>query len=239
MGQDSLGVDSAAAEAGVKSISERRNSARREASAGYEQRRQRLLEAAAQAFKEKGFEATSVNDIAAGMGSDRASVYYYYGSKQEIYLDLIRQAVDQIVVIAEAAAADPAPATVRLRQLIEATMDGYERHYPYLHIFVQEDVRRMSPDSGPGNADLAGWVSRYEASLVSIVEDGIERGEFRASLDPKVVMFAILGSINWSHRWLLPGDRLSGKELGAQFAEIYLQGIRAPRSRSSRGAKST
>ena len=237
MGQDSCELDSADAEATSKPISQRRSSARREASAGYEQRRQRLLDAAASAFKEKGFGATSVNDIAAGMGSDRASVYYYYGSKHEIYLDLIRQAVEQIVATAEAAAVDTAPATVRLRHLFVATMDGYERHYPYLHIFVQEDVRRLSPDSADAgaNADLSGWVSRFEASFVSIIQDGIDRGEFRDSIDPKVAMLAMLGSINWSHRWFLPGGRRTGKDLGAQFAEIFLQGIRAPRTRAPRG----
>lgn len=219
---------------GSRSISQRRNSARREANAGYEQRRQRLLQAAAEVFKEKGLGATSVNDIAARMGSDRATVYYYYGSKQDIYLDLIRQAVEQIVVIAETAAVDSAPATIRLRQLFEAILEGYERHYPYMHLFIQEDVRRLSPDSAPTNANLDDWVTRFEKALISIIEDGIERGEFRDSLDPRMTMFAMLGSINWSHRWFLPGGRFSGKELGTQFADMYLQGIRAPRRRTAR-----
>lgn len=234
MPKEASAKDAVVADAGTRSISQRRNSARRDASAGYEQRRQRLLAAAAEVFKEKGYGATSINDIAAGMGSDRATVYYYYGSKQEIYLDLIRQAVEQIVVIAEAAAVDPAPATVRLRLLFEATLDGYERHYPYLHLFVQEDVRRISPDSEPRNANLEDWVSRFEAAFVSIVEEGIERGEFRDSLDPKVAMYAMLGSINWSHRWFLPGGRFTGSELGSQFADMFLQGIRAPRTRTTR-----
>jgi TetR/AcrR family transcriptional regulator, cholesterol catabolism regulator len=234
MPKEASGKNAVVADVGTKSISQRRSSARRDANVGYEQRRQRLLDAAADVFKEKGLGATSVNDIAARMGSDRATVYYYYGSKHEIYLDLIRQAVEQIVVIAETAAIDPAPATVRLRLLLEATLDGYERHYPYLHLFVQEDVRRLSPGSEPGNDNLEGWVTRFEKAFVSIIEDGIDRGEFRDSLEPKVAMYAMLGSINWSHRWFLPGGRFTGKELGSQFADMFLQGIRAPRARTAR-----
>jgi TetR/AcrR family transcriptional regulator, cholesterol catabolism regulator len=217
-----------------RSISQRRQSARSEASAGYEQRRQRLLEAAAAVFNEKGFGATSINDIAARLGSDRASVYYYYGSKQEIYLDLIRRAVEQIVVTAETLAAENGPATVRLRHLFEATLDGYERHYPYLHIFIQEDVRRFSPEDGPGNVELETWGTRFEKAFATVIKDGIERGEFRSSLDPQLAMLAMLGTINWSHRWFSPGERFSGEELGTGFVDIFLQGIRAPRSRSSR-----
>lgn len=234
MSKEAREEKAAVTDTGVKSISQRRKSARREANAGYEQRRQRLLEAAAEVFKEKGLNATSVNDIAAKMGADRATVYYYYGSKQEIYLDLIRQAVEQIIVIAETAAADPSPATVRLRQLFEAMLDGYERHYPYMHLFIQEDVRRLSPESKPSNVDLDSWVTRFEKAFTSIIDDGIERGEFRDSLEPQVAMFAMLGSINWSHRWFLPCGRFTGKALGSQFADMFLQGIRAPRTRTAR-----
>lgn len=216
---------------GSRSISQRRRSARREASAGYEQRRQRLLEAAAEVFKEKGFGATSVNDIAARLGSDRASVYYYYGSKQELYLDLIRRAVEQIVVIAETTAAETGPAAVRLKHLFEATLEGYERHYPYLHIFIQEDVRRFSPEDGPGNIELEKWGSRFETAFASVIKDGIKQGEFRDTLDPHLALLAMLGTINWSHRWFLPGVRFTGEELGTRFVEIFLDGIRTPRTR--------
>jgi TetR/AcrR family transcriptional regulator, cholesterol catabolism regulator len=227
----------AKADTGTNSISQRRRSARLEASAGYEQRRQRLLEAAAAVFAEKGFGATSVNDIAARLGSDRASVYYYYGSKQEIYLDLIRRAVEQIVVLAETTAADSGPATVRLRHLFETTLDGFERHYPYLHIFIQEDVRRFAPEDGPGNVELEAWGTRFEKAFGTVIKDGIAKGEFRTNLDPRLALLAMLGTINWSHRWFLPGERLTGEELGTGFVEIFLEGIRAPRSRSSRAPK--
>src|SRR6266851_5116876 len=86
---------------GASSISLRRRKARRDPSASYLERRQRLLDAAAQVIKEKGLEATSVNDIAERLGTDRASVYYYYGSKQEIFLALVRHAVEEVVVVAE------------------------------------------------------------------------------------------------------------------------------------------
>jgi len=229
-------TNDANADMGTKSISQRRRSARREASAGYEQRRQRLLEAAAAVFKDKGFGATSVNDIAARLGSDRASVYYYYGSKQEIYLDLIRRAVEEIVVLAETTATGSGPATVRLRHLFETTLDGFERHYPYLHIFIQEDVRRFAPEDGPGNVELEAWATRFEKAFGKVIKDGIAKGEFRGNLDPRLAMLAMLGTINWSHRWFLPGERLTGGELGAGFVEIFLEGIRTPRSRTSRAA---
>jgi AcrR family transcriptional regulator len=228
-----MAVSGAAQEEGPSSIGRRRSQARRDPSLGYIEKRDRLLNAAAEVFKEKGLEAASINDIAARLGSDRASVYYYYGSKQEIFLALVRQALEEIVAVAESIASSAQPATVRLQRLVQSLLDAYERHYPFIHLYIQEDMRRVPGDGTTAGAELQALGVRYEEAIGRITHDGVDSGEFRADLDARMVMFAVLGAVNWTHRWFVPGGRLTGAEIGKAFADLFLQGVRGPRKRAA------
>jgi AcrR family transcriptional regulator len=194
---------------------------------GYIERRERLLAAAAEVFKDKGLDATSINDIAERMGTDRASVYYYYGSKQEIFLALVRQAVEEIVLGAEGIAGAGGPSSERLKRLVQALLEAYERHYPFIHLYIQEDMNRVPGDGSTAGAELQALGLRYEAAIERITRDGVESGEFRADLDARLVMFAVLGAVNWTHRWFVPGGRLTGAEVGQAFADLFLNGVLA------------
>jgi TetR/AcrR family transcriptional regulator, cholesterol catabolism regulator len=220
----------------ASSISLRRRNARRDPSASYLRRRQRLLDAAAEVIKEKGLEATSVNDIAERLGTDRASVYYYYGGKQEIFLALVRHAVEEVVVVAETIAASQESSTVRLKRLMRAALDGYERNYPIMFLYIQEDMRRVPGDGSEAGAELQELGRRYEAALGKITRDGVNSGEFHEDLDDSLLKFAILGAMNWTHRWFVPGERLTGAEVGEAFADYLLRGVRRPRQRSRNDA---
>jgi AcrR family transcriptional regulator len=213
----------------ASSISRRRRHARRAPSAGYLERQQRLLAAATEVLKEKGLDATSINDIAERIGADRASVYYYYGSKQEIFLALIRQAVGEVVLLAEGIAEEKGPSTDRLEQLVRSQLAAYERHYPYIQLYIQEDMNRVPGDGTAAGEELRDLGLRYEAAIERITRDGIEAGEFRAGLDAQLVAFAVLGAVNWTHRWFSPGGRLTGEQVGASFADIFLRGVSASR----------
>jgi AcrR family transcriptional regulator len=211
----------------VSSIGRRRTNARREATPGYSERRQRLLAAAADVFKEKGFQAASVNDIAERFGGDRASIYYYYAGKHEIFIDLIQQAVEEVVLLAENVAASGQSATERLRDVFVKTLDAYERHYPYMYVYIQEDMRKVPGDGTSVGKELQDLGHRYEAAVQRVIDDGVQSGEFRASVDTQMMKFAIIGALNWTHRWHVLGGRLSGAEIGTAFTDLFLNGALA------------
>ena len=204
------------------SIGHRRKQAQSDSRATYVERRRQLLQAAGTVFKKKGLQGASINDVAAEFGSDRASVYYYYGSKEEIFLELVREVVEELVLIAEAISASQDPAGARLAGIIEALFDSYERHYPYQHLYVQEDLSRVGAGAG---ADVAVLGERFMAALNAVAVEGIESGQFRKDVDPQLLSLAVIGSVNWSHRWFKPGGRLTGSEIGRSVADLYLSGV--------------
>ncbi len=209
-------------------IGRRRALARREGSARWLERRTQVLAAAAQVFRTKGYQVASISDIAAVLGSDRANVYYYFASKQEIFHALVRQAVEANVADVEAAAAARGSPTERLVGVISSLAASYERHYPYLHLYVQEDMRRLADDGTDAERHLRDCSDRYETALLKIAREGVESGEFRSEIDPQMLKFAVLGAVNWMHRWFVPGGRLAGAEVGRAFGDTLLRGFAAP-----------
>ena len=76
-------------------IGRRRAAALAEGGAAYTERRAEIVAAAAQVFRKKGFTATSLADIAESLGTDRATLYYYIGSKDELFHEIVRDAAER------------------------------------------------------------------------------------------------------------------------------------------------
>src|ERR1700685_1386021 len=112
-------------------LSSRRSNARSAGGEEYEKKRKVIISAAAAVFREKGYAAANGDDIARKARMDRASVYYYYAGKQEIFRDMVSEAVLDNVLMAEQIVAAAEPAQNKLRRLIEGLFSSYSRHYPY------------------------------------------------------------------------------------------------------------
>jgi AcrR family transcriptional regulator len=209
----------------MSGIEQRRQAARREPSENYEQRRKDLLQAAAGVFQEKGFEAVRMDDVAEQLNVDRASLYYYFGNKKQLFREVILQGVAEVVALARAIVESDEPARQKLTDLLTGLMDDYERRYPLLFVYIQEDMRRIATDDAPESVQLLKLGQSYEDMVKLIIEQGIAEGDFNPACNPSVVAYAILGAANWTHRWYRPDGRLRGAEVGAEFADMFLDGL--------------
>lgn len=218
----------------VNSIGRRRLLARSGATPAYSERRELLLASAAEVFKQKGLQGASINDISERLGGDRASIYYYYKNKHEIFIDLIMRSVEEVVLLAETIASSDEPTLDRLEHVLRSTMAAYERHHPYMFVYIQEDMRKvMAGEGGEAVTELKQLGDRYEGALAKIIADGVAAGELPSTLDQQVFRFAVIGALNWSHRWYVPGRRLTGDAIGRNLADVFLNGVRAqPRPES-------
>lgn len=206
-------------------IGRRRESAKRERSPAWLERRDEILAAAAEVFRRKGFIGTSITDIATHLGINQSNVYYYFGKKEEIFLTLVHQAVEYNVAEAEAAAASKASAADRLERVVVSLAGSYDRYYPFLHLYVQEDVRRLATPGSEADRYLQDCGRRYEAAVRKIAGQGIRSGEFNPDLDERMLTLAVLGSVNWMHRWFDPGGPGTGEEVGRAFSRMILGGL--------------
>ncbi len=188
-----------------------------------ERRRDEILHAALQAFREHGFHRATLDHIAERLGVRKTALYHYFPDKDAI---LHACHVDSLARLERIVAAGRGLATPQ-QQL---------RHVIVEHVREVTDTVDGSPlafeVTALGERHQAGVLAgrdRYERQIRLIIENGIRDGSFRR-VDAKVATFAVLGAINWVARWYRPGGALDAATLGAQFADHLVLGL-APAAR--------
>jgi AcrR family transcriptional regulator len=185
------------------------------------QRKEEILRTALGAFRERGYHATTVDEIAGRLGLRKAALYYYFPDKEAILYEGHRRLAERVERILEEA----------LR---------HERPIDQLGHAIREHVRLMTeqieglslaaeiPALAPAHhAEVLAARDAYERGLRSIIASGVRSGELRP-LDPKLAAFVILGAVNWVAHWYRPDGSAPAPELAAHFAEQLLGGLRAP-----------
>ena len=211
-------------------LAQRRRSAQVEGGAVYQAKRSELLQIAGDVFKEKGFEAATLNDIAARFGTDRAAIYYYFASKDEIFQEVFqataKKVLDDNLAEATQIAALDVSARERLRKLIELQITSYEANYPYVYVYIQEDMGKVVFQATSWAKEMVSKTRRFESLVTSIINSGIKAGEFREDLSVPLVVKTLFGMVNWTHRWFKPGDRkYSAKQTVDTFSAIFFDGL--------------
>ena len=196
---------------------------------GYRSKQREVVRVAAEVFQEKGFNSATLRDVADGLGMDRATLYLYIDSKDELLRAIVEQLVLDLADEVRRIAAGPRTAAEKLGQVIHAIMDTYASNRPFAFVFLNEHTALRA-----GSADWMGRLDDTTADIQlrteAIIDDGMRRGEFRADIPARLIAHTLFGMTNWSYRWFKPGDQYSGEVVGESFARLLLNGLteRAP-----------
>lgn len=209
----------------MSKISARRTNARGNNAGEYEAKRAEIMRVGAVVFKEVGYDAATVDEIARRADLDRASLYYYFKGKQELFREMVGAATTHNVQRAEEIAAMQVGAEVKLRSLIVALFESYARHYPHLFVYLQQDINHLVQDQSAWSNEIISLNNRFNAAVVSIVREGRETGVLVSRGSDKVVVAGVLGMCNWSHRWFRTDGAMTATEVGETFADIILGGL--------------
>jgi len=207
-------------------IARRRAAARGDGRAEYAERRRDIVRTASRVFKERGFRGTTLGHVAEAMGVDRASLYYYVSSKEELFQEIVQEAAAVNVAAAEAIRDSDLPAPQKLRRLIEEMMSGYAEHYPVLYLLLQENLNHVAPEHSEWAAEMKALNRVYEQIVIDIVRAGQEDGTLSAATPAWLAAYGIIGIAGWTHRWFNPGESpVSAQEIGSAFADMVLDGL--------------
>jgi|SRR5581483_781997 len=188
-----------------------------------ERTRERILDAAAVAFRERGFAATRLSDIAERAQLQTPSLYYHFPSKEELIEEVLALGVIRTFehVKASVAAVDSADHLGKLRAAIAAHVEmvletgNYAaanlRLYGQMPVEIQQRLQRTQRKVG-----------RYWNKLLT---EASAAGAIRSDLDLSVMRMLILGALNWTVEWYRAGD-LSPAELAEQASALVLDGLR-------------
>ncbi len=206
-------------------IGKRRFAANKEGRALYQSRRQEITQTAIRIFNRLGLKGASLSAVAAEMGMDRASLYYYFSSKDELFDEIVRSVLEGHEELAERIARSPISPPRKMRELLSAFMIGYANHYPMLFIYVRENLANVDEKRSKWSQHMRKINKNIEQHVIYIIEQGYSDGSFRRVGSAETVAYGILGMLNWTHRWFRPGHSESAEEIGKTFAEMTLSGL--------------
>ena len=183
-------------------------------------REDEILAAAARIFREKGYHATSVRDIAESVGLLKGSLYHYIRSKEELLVRLFDGALEDTVRELETIASREVSAGERLRDMVGAYVLSLTNNLDAVGLYLRE-WRALPP---PDLARLRARRRAMRASFESVIAEGARRREFAAG-DEKISALAILGMCNWLFEWYRPRGRMKAEQLAAELADRAVRSV--------------
>lgn len=176
--------------------------------------------AAVKLFEQKGYRATSVQDIADAVGLQKGSLYHYIASKEDLLMQIAHQAIIQFNDQLETILTQDISAREKLEQMIQTHLQMSIDNLETTTVLWRE---AFSLGEVPQEV-IQGLTDKYLTLVADVLRIGTEQGEFQVR-EPRITALAILGACNWVYRWYRPSGTLSAKNIADIFSQVFLDGL--------------
>jgi AcrR family transcriptional regulator len=180
-----------------------------------------VLSNAARLFREKGFERTSLKEIAEACNMLPGSLYYRYNSKEALLVELMRRGVDLVTAEVESAYASSDDPVERLRLCINAHLRALLVDSDAVYVLLFE-WRALGPEARKEIIELR---DQYESLWAGILETMIAQGVVRKNVDGRLLRLIGLGALNWVVTWFDPNGAHSLDAIGDLIWQIAMEGV--------------
>jgi AcrR family transcriptional regulator len=181
-----------------------------------------LLAAATRLFRERGFHATSMQDLGEALGMNRGSLYHYIAGKDELLWTVLTRAFDLLESRVVPILDSDAPPLDRLRGAIHEHLRVAADHADELSL-IQIELRSLTPDR---RVLMIQRRNGYEAQWRKAIREGMADGSLRA-FDVPLAGIGILSACNWFTQWYRPEGSLTVDEIAERFTDLFLVGLAA------------
>jgi AcrR family transcriptional regulator len=178
-----------------------------------------ILRIAADKFGKQGYQATTLDEIAADAGISRAAFYLYFPSKEELLRRMYNQVISTSQAAIERIVAEDLSVPEKLRRIIRHQVRYMATNIPLSQVFFSE-IFNLRPELGQ-------WVRLANRTFGEVIErvvnEGVQKGEL-TPLHPKRFTYALMGMCNWMHRWYRPGGEWTPDTVAEEFIQILESG---------------
>ena len=198
--------------------------------------RQEILRAAARLFQQQGYDATSMNDVAAALKLSKGGLYHHFQSKDEILFHIMSHAMDiteerviNVVRRIDGASLDRARADVTRTDVTEERLRTLIRLHIQLVLSPEDrEITVMLHENHPLPPALRRKINGRKKDYLHFVEhliaDVQRKRSSQSSVTPRAAALALVGMINWIYQWYKPDGPLTGDALVRQYTDIFFHG---------------
>lgn len=184
-------------------------------------RKQQIEEKATKLFRQKGYAATSMRDLAQVLGIEAASLYSHIKSKEEILQKICFRMADEFFDAWKEVEMESGNHAAKMEKAAICYVKVITKNTDASAVFFHE-WRHLSE---PYLSEFLAMKNDYEGRFIKILRDGMQSGEFHEA-DEKFMMLTILSSLNWTHNWYKPTGNLSPEEVGSKLVNLILNGLK-------------
>src|SRR5919202_5165136 len=182
-------------------------------------RREELTRIAARLFAEKGYQGTSLADLADELGIQKPSLYHHIASKEDLLWEVAAEGAAAFHTALDSVPAD-ARAVERIRLALRAHLAVVAGQLDVATVFVRE-WRHLE---GERRERFLAERRRYEERIRDLFRDGVEGSELRTDLDVATAALLFLSAANWAYTWLRPGGDTDA--LADRMYAVLIEGMR-------------
>jgi TetR/AcrR family transcriptional regulator, cholesterol catabolism regulator len=179
-----------------------------------------IVQAAAEEFRERGYDAATLEAIAGRVGILKGSLYNYITHKDDLLFAVIEEPARRLLAeLTDLSAASDQPALLRLHRLFVAQIGIFSDHHPAAFVYLQQLGRPSHRE------EFREMDARYIRCVETIIADGIRTGEFSASIRPSVAARAIVGMLDWMQHWYEPRSSEDDGAIAQELLSIAVGGL--------------
>jgi AcrR family transcriptional regulator len=179
-----------------------------------------LLDAAVALFNERGYEATSMDELAARLGVTKSAIYHHVPSKVELLRLALDRALDALFALTEETGATTGPAIDRLEYVVRGSVRVLAAELPFVTLLLR--LR--------GNSEIERTAlhrrREFDRVVTGIVRAAEHEGDVRADVDPAVISRLLFGTVNSLTEWYRPDRGLTADDLADAVVAITFAGLR-------------
>ena len=184
--------------------------------------RDQIIDAAAALFSSKGYEATSLDDIAAELGTARSALYYHVSGKAELRALIQIRRVRMLVEEAEQVARAEGTPSQRLAELVRVHIRHFQRYFPESKMWLQ--ITSVGDVQDTATEQLHEQQRAFTRNVRNVIEEGITSGEFRPS-NAAIAALGIIGMCHYLTIWYREGGDLTTGEIAEIYAEMAVRSL--------------
>lgn len=181
------------------------------------ERRSEILHVAGQLFSQRGYHGTSMRELARHLNLQGGSLYAHIASKEELLLEVVRQAAARFLKVVEGLDGDP---VTKVRALVKGHLRVIAEELPRATVFFHE-WKHLSP---PLLEEAKALRRRYEEGVQKVVQEGVDRGVFRVE-NVRLATLFLLSALNWTYQWYRPDGPMPLEEIAETYAGMLLRAL--------------
>jgi AcrR family transcriptional regulator len=178
-----------------------------------------VLRAAIDLFNRKGYDATSIGDVAAELGVTKSAVYHHVAAKDQLLSMALDEALEELEATVAAASGAGGSAYERLRATVRRSVEVLVAHQPAVTLLLRVH--------GNSETELAALKRRraIDGGLAALVRAAVDAGELRADLDPDVVSRLLFGMVNSLVEWYRPTGSVPVAAVADAVTALAFEGL--------------